>query len=151
MVANESQLEILIKAWETMQALAKGNGETAWRIRAWGVSVWSALMTYAYKHHSPEIIYIAIITLAVLFLIEAAVKQLQYKFIQRSIEIEFSLKSILEGGEFMLPDNGISTNIEIPNLKDFIDLFQLKRWIFWFPYSCLAIFSYLAMRTLRNI
>ena len=145
MDANESQLEILIKAWETMQALAKGNGETAWRVRAWGVSLWSALMAYAYKHHSPEIIYVAILALAILFFIEAAVKQLQYKFIQRSIEIESSLKSILEGGEFELPDNGISTNIDVPNLTDFFGLFQLKRWIFWFPYLLLVLFSCLAI------
>lgn len=148
MDTNETQLTILIKAWETMQAIAKGNGETAWRIRAWGVSVWSALMAYAYKQHSIEIIYIAIVALVVLFFVEAAVKQLQYKFIQRSMDIELSLKSLLEGGDLQLPDNGISTNIGVPDIADLAALFQLKRWIFWFPYLLLLIFSAIAISAL---
>jgi hypothetical protein len=150
MVANEFQLEILIKAWETMQTLAKGNGETAWRIRAWAVTLWSAMMAYAYQNHSPAIIYIAIVALVVLFFIEAAVRQIQYKFIQKSLEIESSLKSILEGDKFVLPDNGITTNIENPALISFLNLFQIKRWIFWFPYLLLLISSLLAVKLLGN-
>jgi len=150
MIANESQIKILIKAWETMQALAKGNGETAWRIRAWAVTLWSATMAYAYKNQAPAIIYIAVIALVVLFFIEAAVRQIQYKYIQKSIEVETSLKSILEGGNFELPDNGITTNIDTPNVVNFLNLFQLRRWIFWFPYLLLVISSLLAIRILGN-
>jgi hypothetical protein len=141
MDCNSHQVDILLKAWETMQSLAKGNGETAWRIRAWSVSLWSALMAYSYKHQSSQIVIVAIVALSVFFLIEAAVKQVQYKFIQRSLEIELSLSTILENGDLQLPDNSISTNIEVPDMRDFIALFGLKRWIFWFPYLLLSIFS----------
>lgn len=148
MEANERQVDILLKAWETMQGLAKGNAETAWRVRAWGVSLWAALMAYAYKNQAPEIIYLAIISLIVLFFIEASVKQIQYKFIQRALDIEDSLNSILENGDLQLPDHGVSTNLKTPDIVDFIALFQLKRWIFWFPYAILVIFSMLAIKSL---
>jgi hypothetical protein len=151
MKANESQLAILLKAWETMQGLAKGNGETAWRVRAWGISMWAALLAYAYQNKSPQVIYLAIVAVVVLFFLEAAAKQIQYKFIQRSIEIESSLDSIIKGGEFELPDNGISTDISIPTPLDFLQLFQLKRWAFWFPYLALIVASMLAIESIGNM
>lgn len=150
MKANEHQLSILIKAWETMQALAKGNGEAAWHIRTWAVTAWSAMMAYAYQNKSPETMYIAIVAVIVLLFIEAAVRQIQYKFIEKSMEVESSLKSILEGGEIELPDNGISTKIGTPTISDFISLFQLKRWMFWFPYLILAISSWVALKALGS-
>jgi len=56
----EIQVNILLKSWETLQMLSKSNSESAWNLRAWGLSLWSALIAYAYTSHTPQLITISI-------------------------------------------------------------------------------------------
>ena len=143
---NDDTTQILIKGWETVQSLAKGNGESAWRLRAWGISVWAALIAYSYTSRKPEIIILAVVTLVAVLLIELAIRQIQYQYIAKSIEIEKSINSILVGDEPSIPECGISTNIDTPSLLDFFKLLTVKRWLIWFPYILLIVFSLIALR-----
>ena len=138
---SQESLQVLLKSWETFQALIKSQGEIAWKVRIWGVSVWSALLAYSFKETLPHIVLVAVIEIAVVFLVELAVRQIQYKYIDKSIEIEHVLNSLLVGDEMQLPSRGISTNIDTPNLADLVDLLRLKRWLVWLPYLLLLLFS----------
>jgi len=141
---NQRSSALLIKAWETMQSLAKGNGESAWKIKAWGVTTWSALMAYAYTSKTKEIILVSIALLIVSLLIEVIIRQIQYKFIERSLEIEQSLNDILAGEDPRTPKNGVSTNVDTPSLRDFLNLLSLRRWLIWLPTLILIFFSIVA-------
>jgi len=138
--------QILIKGWETLQSLAKANGESAWNLRAWGISVWSALFAYAYTSNKGEIVIVAIVTLFAVFLIELAIRQIQYQYIEKSLDIEKSINSILVGEEPSIPEGGISTNIETPTMYGFFKLLAAKRWLIWFPYLLLIAFSFISLK-----
>jgi hypothetical protein len=138
--ANQSrslEAEILLKAWEMLQGLAKSNGESAWNVRAWAVSVWAALVAYAYKSDRPQIVVVAIVQLVACFVVELGIRQVQYRFIQKSIAIERALNSYWAGDKAQLPDTGVSTNLETPTLEDIGNLLSPKRWLIWFPYVLL--------------
>lgn len=144
--SRDDTTQILIKGWETLQSLAKSNGESAWNLRAWGISVWSALLAYAYTSTKGEIVVVAIVTLLAVFLIELAIRQIQYQYIEKSLAIEKSINSVLVGEEPSIPDGGISTNIDTPTIRGLFKLLILKRWLIWFPYLLLTVFSLIALK-----
>lgn len=143
--SDDKDKDILIKAWEVVQALAKSNAESAWQIRAWGLSVWAALMAYGYSNDKSEIFVVAIVLLVVVFLMELSVRQIQYKFIERSLEIESCINSLLVGDGWCLPAKGISTEIDTPNLYDFFRLLIIKRWLIWMPYLLVLLATVIAL------
>ncbi|RJG18453.1 hypothetical protein D4A39_08270 [Alcanivorax profundi] len=132
---------VLSKGWEIVQELAKSNGESAWNIRAWGISVWCALLAYGYTSVKKEILVVAVVLLVVVFLIEIGIRQVQYKFIERSLEIEHCLNQMLAGSGFILPESGVSTNISTPSFADMLAMLSIRRWLIWFPYLLLLIFT----------
>jgi len=136
---------LLTKGWEVAQSLARSNGESAWNIRAWGVSVWCALVAYAYTSGKKEIFVVAVVLLVVVFLIELGIRQVQYKFIEKSIQIEKSINQILLGAEPIPPEGGISTNIPIPSIRDMVALLTIRRWLIWLPYGLLLVFTLYAL------
>ncbi len=135
---DKDGLEILIKGWDRFQELAKSNGESAWKIRAWGIGVWSALIAFSYTSQKIQLAVVAQFVLAVVLLVEMTVRQIQYAYIAKSIEIEASINAILVGESPNLPENGISTNFNVPTVRDFLKLLRPKRWLIWFPYVLLA-------------
>lgn len=144
---DETDVNILLKSWEILQNLSKSNGETAWKIKSWGVTVWSALMAYAFKENTPEIAFVSILFTIIIFIIEVAVRRIQYNFIQQSIEIEESINSILtKNPDLILPPRGISTNIDTPEIKDIFKLLTPKRFLFWFPYVIMLLASIIYIR-----
>lgn len=144
---KDDTTQILIKGWETLQSLAKSNGESAWNLRAWGISVWSALLAYAYTSDKAGIVIVAMFSLLAVFFVELAIRQIQYQYIEKSLAIEKCINAVLVGDEPSIPDGGISTNIDTPTICGFCKLLILKRWLIWFPYLLLAVFSLLALRT----
>ncbi len=141
---KENQINILIKAWEMYQNLAKGLGESSWKIKTIGIGFWSAIVAYSYKENDNNIYFLSILIVILFFFIESGMRRLQYKYIEKSIEIEKSINDYLvEEDEIRLPSKGITTNVEVPDCKDFFNLFRLKRWIFWFPYLVLLLSSIL--------
>ena len=137
--------EILLKGWEVHQSLAKGMGESAWHVRAWGVSVWSALVAYSFTSSKPEVAIVAIVLLFSVFIVELAIRQIQYQYIAKSVAIEASINSILVGDDPSLPEGGISTNILTPEISTLLELLTLKRWLIWLPYLLLLFCSIFAL------
>ncbi|MFW9331739.1 hypothetical protein ACN6AX_00720 [Paenibacillus polymyxa] len=138
---SENRINVLIKAWETYQNLSKGFAENSWKIRTTGIGFWAAIMAYGYKNNDSTVFIFAILIMIMFFFLEAGMRRLQNKYIQKSIEIEKTINDYLVGDELILPNDGISTNISNPTLKDFFKLLKLKRWMFWFPYLILIITS----------
>lgn len=144
MLASNDSLQIVIKAWETFQSLARLNGEMAWKVRIWGISIWCALIAYGFKEQQQFIAFIALLEIVVIFLIEIGIRQVQYQYIEKSIEIESTLNSLLVGDEMELPERGISTNIDTPTYGDLLALLKIKRWLIWLPYVLLFLFTLIA-------
>jgi len=138
--------DILLKAWELTQSVAKNNAETAWKVRMWGITIWGALMSYAFTNQSKTIVVISVIILIPIFLFECGIRIIEYKMIERSHEIESSLNTFLEGSELYLPDEGIKINISETSFEDFRkEIFLGKRWLVWGPYCCLLVVSLIAI------
>ncbi|MET3697011.1 hypothetical protein SAMN05877753_101411 [Bacillus oleivorans] len=140
---NENRVNILIKAWETYQNLSKGFSENSWKIRTTGIGFWAATVAYGYKNNDNNIYVFSILIILMFFILEAGMRQLQYKYIDRSIEIEKTINDYLVGDDLILPNEGISTNVSTPTTTDFFLLFRLRRWRFWFPYLILICASVL--------
>ena len=138
---NDSSVQILLKAWETHQSLARSSGDAAWKLRTWAITVWSGLVAFAYTSKSVQIVVVAMFVLAVAGIIELAWRQIQYSYIARSIEIEASLNDALVGELPRRPAMGVSTNIATPNLQDLKKLLTMARWLIWFPYLVLEALS----------
>lgn len=138
--------DILLKAWELTQSIAKNNAETAWKVRMWGITIWGALLSYAFTHHTKTVLVISVIILIPIFIFECGIRIIEYKMIKRSHEIESSLNTFLEGSELVLPDEGIKINISETCFEDFKnEIFLSKRWLIWGPYCCLVVVSILAL------
>jgi len=143
-MSPSDKISLLTKSWEIIQNLAKSNGELAWKVRVWGLGIWAGLIAFSFKEHSQLIVLVALFQFIVIFFIELATRQIQYKFIQRSIEIEGMLNDLLVGDEVKIPEGGISTQIDTPTTKDLFALFMLKRWLIWLPYLSLAVATCIA-------
>ncbi|MCL6604159.1 MAG: hypothetical protein K6T94_14930 [Paenibacillus sp.] len=140
---NENKINVIIKAWETYQNLAKGFGENCWKIRSTGIGFWAALMAYGYQNKEIIVYAFSILIILLFFFLESGMRRLQNKYINNSIEIERTINDYLVGDELALPSKGISTNISIPTIQDFFELLTLRRWMFWFPYLILILTSML--------
>lgn len=133
--------DILLKAWELTQSIAKNNAETAWKVRMWGITIWGALLSYAYTNNSHSVIVISFLILFPIFIFECGIRIIEYKMISFSHEIENSLNTLLEGSDLHLPDEGIKINITETSIVDLKKILTLKRWLIWGPYVCLALVS----------
>lgn len=138
---DDKIIQVLIKAWETFQNLSKGFGENAWKIRTMGIGFWAAIVAYGYKNKNESMYMIAIMIILIFLLLEAGMRVLQNKYIEKSIEMEKSINDYLVGAEIQIPNDGISTNVLTPTLIDLLRLLQLKRWMFWLPYLLLVTAS----------
>ncbi|WP_312041584.1 hypothetical protein [Erwinia sp.] len=133
--------DILLKAWELTQSIAKNNAETAWKVRMWGITIWGALLSYAYTNNSHSVIVISFLILFPIFIFECGIRVIEYKMISFSHEIENSLNTLLVGSDLDLPDEGIKINITETSIVDLKKILTLKRWLIWGPYVCLALVS----------
>ncbi|CAM2999907.1 hypothetical protein [Vibrio mytili] len=148
---DESSIkDVLLKSWELTQNIAKNNAETAWKVRMWGVAIWSALIAYAFKNNSCEIVLLSGFILMPIAWFEFGIRTVEYKLISRSHEIENSINSLFLGGEFVPPTEGVKIKIDPPSLSDYLLLFDKRRWLVWGPYLALFISSILALLVVLN-
>jgi hypothetical protein len=128
-----------MKAWEIYQNLAKGMGESAWKIRSVCFSLTAALVAYSYSSGLPDL-YLVASTLAILFyLMESGYRRLQYQYIRKSISIEQTLNDIIAGDPTPRFPDSIGTDVDTPSIQQLFELFALKRFMVWLPY--LLIFT----------
>jgi len=135
---DRDRLDVVLETWKLYQGLATSFGDNCWKIKTLGIGFWSAVVAYGYQNGDRIVYFYSGILILLFFIIESGIRRIQYKYIQKSVEIEKVLNDFLvEEEEIDYPDNGISTNIDIPDLNDFKDLFRLKSWMFWLPYLIL--------------
>ncbi|MCT4621577.1 MAG: hypothetical protein N4A62_19590 [Marinisporobacter sp.] len=136
------KIDVLVSAWKMYQNLAKGLGDNCWKIRTAGIGFWATIIGYGYKNNDNIVYGFSLIILFMFFILEAGTKRIQYKYIEKSIAIEKSINDFLVGEEeILLPNDGITTSIDIPNVKDFVNLFKIRRILFWFPYVMLTVIT----------
>jgi hypothetical protein len=136
---SEDNKDIALKAWDVYQSLAKGMGESAWKIRSICFATSAALIAYSYNSSSPEL-YLLVSALAILFFIlESGYRRLQDQYIDKSIQIEVTLNDYIANEETPRFPNSIGTDVNTPSWSQLVELFRLKRIILWLPY--LVIFG----------
>ncbi len=147
---NNSIIDVLLKSWELTQNIAKNNAETAWKVRMWGVTIWSALIAYAFNNNSVEIVLLSGFILIPIAWFEFGIRTVEYKLISRSHEIEESINNLLLKGEFIPPTEGVKIKIEPTKLSDYLSLLNKKRWLVWGPYLALLVSSVLVFFVVLN-
>lgn len=136
---NDNHKDIALKAWEIYQGLAKGMGESAWKIRSVFFALSAGLIAYTYNSSSP-LIYLLVPILGILFFIlESGYRRLQDQYIEKSIAIERTLNGYIANDDHPEFPESIGTDIDTPSLTALIQLLSLKRIIFWLPYLLLFI------------
>lgn len=131
--------DIALKAWEIHQNLAKGMGESAWKIRSVCFTTSAALIAYSYNSSSPAL-YLLASAFSVLFMVlESGYRRLQDQYIEKSNLIELTLNDFIANEEFPRFPDSIGTDVNTPSFAQFLNLFKLKRIIFWLPYLIIFI------------
>lgn len=134
--------ELLAKAWSTYLTLSRGMGEDCWKIRAIYLSLSSALTAFAYTSDASYIYGLVAIISPVFFLFESGYRRLQYQYYAKCRIIERTLNDYLASkAEPRLPDDGINTQLNTPDLPSLLHLLSLKRVMVWLPYLIFLILS----------
>ncbi len=131
---TENNKDIALKAWEIYQNLAKGMGESAWKIRSIYFTTSAALLAYSYNSSAPELYFIISALSILFFIMESGYRRLQDQFIDKSIQIETTLNDFVAKEKYPRFPNSLGTDVDTPSWKQLIQLFRLKRIIFWLPY-----------------
>lgn len=143
---SENNKDIALKAWEVYQGLAKGMGESAWKIRSIYFATAAGLIAYTYNSSSP-ILYLLVSVLCVLFFVlESGYRRLQDQYIEKSMTIEHTLNDFIANDEHPRFPESIGTDVDTPSWKGLIKLLGIKRIIFWLPYLvlfCLPLILFL--------
>ncbi len=143
---NDNNKDIALKAWEVYQGLAKGMGESAWKIRSICFTTTAGLIAYTYNSSSP-ILYLLVCVLCVLFFVlESGYRRLQDQYINKSMTIEHTLNDFIANDEHPRFPESIGTDVNTPGWEELIKLLALKRIIFWLPYLllfCLPLILFL--------
>ena len=135
----ETNKDIALKAWDVYQGLAKGMGESAWKIRSIFFATSAALLAYSYNSSVPEL-YVLISVLSILFFIlESGYRRLQDQYIEKSLQIEITLNDFVANDEHPRFPESIGTDVDTPSWQQLMQLLRLKRIIFWLPYLLILV------------
>jgi hypothetical protein len=136
---SERNKDIALKAWEIHQGLAKGMGESAWKIRSLCFATSAALIAYTYNSSSPAL-YLLVSALAVLFMmLESGYRRLQDQYIEKSNLIELTLNDFIAHEDHPRFPDSIGTDVNTPSVTHLAELFKLKRVVFWLPYILIFV------------
>lgn len=135
--------DILLKGWDISLSIASNNASFAWKVKLWGITLWSALISYSYNS-----IFIACLSLVILipiFIFESGLKIVEYKMIKKAHDIETALNTILleyKSEDIYIPSEGIKINITSFSYQDFLEfIFKKNRFLTWASYLILGILS----------
>lgn len=136
---NNNNKDIALKAWDIYQGLAKGMGESAWKIRSTCIAIISALISYTYNSSSPFLYIITSIVCLLFFVLESGYRRLQDQYIEKSIAIERTLNDFIAYDEHPVFPQSIGTDVDTPTFRGLLNLLTVKRIIFWLPYLILFL------------
>lgn len=134
---SEKNKDIALKAWEVYQGLAKGMGESAWKIRSICFAMTAGLIAYTYNSSSPILYLLASVLCVLFFVLESGYRRLQDQYIEKSITIERTLNDFIANDEHPTFPESIGTDVDTPSWSGLTKLLALKRIIFWLPYLVL--------------
>ena len=139
------KVDVVLKAWDQVQSVIRTCEDSASKIRAFALLLWSGLFAYGYKE-GVAVVYCAA-GVAVIFCCatEMRLRQIQYSFIHRSFDIERSLEAYLLGDIETFINVDISTRISKPTFKRFLSMFNARRWSIWGPYFASVVMTILAV------
>ncbi|WP_278399951.1 hypothetical protein [Stutzerimonas kunmingensis] len=140
-MVTENHKDIALKAWEVYQGLAKGMGESAWKIRAVYFATSAALIAYTYNSSSPILYLLASVLCVLFFVLESGYRRLQDQYIEKSIAIERTLNDFIANDDRPEFPESIGTDVDTPRVTDLLKLLALKRIIFWLPYFVLFLLT----------
>jgi len=135
----ENNKDIALKAWEVYQGLAKGMGESAWKIRSTFFATAAGLIAYTYNSSSPILYLLTVLLCVLFFILESGYRRLQDQYIEKSIAIERTLNDFIAKEEHPRFPETIGTDVDTPSWSGLIKLLTLKRIIFWLPYLVLFL------------
>lgn len=136
---SEKNKDIALKAWEVYQGLAKGMGESAWKIRSICFAMTSALIAYVYNSSSPLLYFLVSFVCILFFFLESGYRRLQDQYIEKSIAIERTLNDFIANDEHPTFPESIGTDVDTPKFSGLFKLLAIKRIIFWLPYLILFL------------
>ena len=90
---------LLEKNWEIVQAIIATLGERSWKIKAWGLTVWWAVLGYSATSKLTGLPLYLLGYLAVVFVMDCSVRVTQERFLDRSHEIEKALTAYSAGDD----------------------------------------------------
>lgn len=131
--------DIALKAWEMYQGLAKGMGESAWKIRSICFALSAGVISYGYTSGDKELFLVSSFFSVIFMMLESGFRRLQDQYIEKSNDIEITINDYIAGEEFPRFPNSIGTDVDTPQFQDFCKLFHLKRFMFWLPYLLLFL------------
>lgn len=135
----ENNKDIALKAWEVYQGLAKGMGESAWKIRSICFAMTSALIAYSYNSAAPLLYILASFVCVLFFVLESGYRRLQDQYIEKSISIERTLNDFIANDDHPTFPESIGTDVDTPSFTRLLRLLAIKRIIFWLPYLVLFL------------
>ena len=130
-----TDINTYLKVWERYHSLAQNFDNNCWKIRTTFIGFSTAVISYGFTSSTPDL-YIAAAALSLLFfLFESGYRRLQMQYYEKIREIEVSINDILsEESEPRLPDSGINSQLNTPDIDSLFALLSLKRIMFWLPY-----------------
>lgn len=132
---TDNNKDIALKAWEVYQNLTKEMGDSAWKTRATFFATTTGLVGYAYTTASHFLYLVGSILSVLFFFLEAGHRRIQIQYIQKSISIERTLNDFIANEETPTFPDSIGTDIDTPQVRDFLDMFAARRAMLWIPYS----------------
>jgi hypothetical protein len=137
--------ELLLKNWELVQDIIKTLGDRSWQVKAWGVTVWWAVLGYAVSADKPLLLWYLLVFIGIVLSIDITVRLTEEKFFEHTKAIEGALTAIAVGDTQSRAAQPIGTSVSRPQLRDLPNLFSFRRVGFWFPYLALTVTTAFAL------
>lgn len=143
-MGNDVNRDIVLKAWDTYQGIIAGLGDGCWKIRSVFYTASFGLVAAAFSSDL-RLLYLINLPLAVFFcILEAGYQRIQEQYIGKTIRIERTINDMLAGEQIpWMPNDGISTSLNTPTIKDLRRVFRPKKYLFWFSYVAVIMLSLL--------
>ena len=127
--------EIITQTWQGYQSLVQGFGDNCWKVKSVGFSIYSAVISYAFVSDAVNLYLLLVPIIAALMFVEAGYRRLQVQYINKIRELEITLNDLVAGEEFpRMPNEGICSALDLPDLRSMRQVFGAKRFLFWGPY-----------------
>jgi hypothetical protein len=136
---TDSQLDVLLKAWDRYQSLIAALGDSCWKIRSVFYTVSFALIAAGFSSNV-RALYLLVPFAAIGFcFLEAGYQHFQHQYIEKSVDIERTINDVLANEAAPRFPDRIATSVDAPTIKSLLWLFKPRLYLFWLSYLLLAV------------